>query len=260
MSDGPGDDNQFGGWLKNVEPLEAVPESDSAGDDLQPGGWLKYMEPLDPVPESEQSLWYYRVGALSFGPVTREQLAALAHEGRFDRETLVYAGYAGKWVRADSVYGLFEGEAPACITPVAERAGEPPGESVVVEPADAGTKIIADMIDWAVITGFLTGAMIAVLIFVEMVNPAVAGAPVGSLFLRHPVVRRRRVVLQPHGVRPPPGHVRQTRDGHHGGRARRPPHRIRPGDTSLRGVAPLPPHPLLRLRHARRDGARADAP
>jgi HNH endonuclease/GYF domain 2 len=52
--------------------------------------------------------WRFRANGVEDGPVTAQQLLALAREKRLSPDDLVQKGNDGKWVRAAKVQGLFE--------------------------------------------------------------------------------------------------------------------------------------------------------
>jgi len=61
-----------------------------------------------PEPAGETAQWYYSILGTSYGPVTENNLKSLARQGAFGPQDYVYAPFLDDWVRADSVYGLFE--------------------------------------------------------------------------------------------------------------------------------------------------------
>ena len=92
-----------------------------------------------------QAQWYYAVGGASYGPVSEQDLKALARQGQFQRDDYVYAEYLGDWVRADSIYGLFDaagGYGVQAETPVAQDAG-------VAPPPMAGPQAIRRYVNYA---------------------------------------------------------------------------------------------------------------
>ncbi|MHC4714697.1 MAG: DUF4339 domain-containing protein, partial [Planctomycetota bacterium] len=64
------------------------------------------------APAGTADKWYYSVGGKSFGPVSEEELKALARAGHFGADDYIFAKYFGDWVQAGSIYGLFD-ELPA---------------------------------------------------------------------------------------------------------------------------------------------------
>ncbi len=92
-----------------------------------------------------QAQWYYAVGGVSYGPVSEQDLKALARQGQFQRDDYVYAEYLGDWVRADSIYGLFDapgGHGVQAETPVA-------GAAAVAPPPMAGPQAIRRYVNYA---------------------------------------------------------------------------------------------------------------
>lgn len=111
LEEGPGDDQADQG--------EATSEQDSGEAGVGPA---ETQEGAAPEPPAQ---WYYSSGGTSYGPVDEERLKALARQGYFQGDDYVFSSYIGDWVRADSVYGLFE-EAAEPLEGAARRVAPPP--------------------------------------------------------------------------------------------------------------------------------------
>lgn len=103
------------------------------------------------------STWWYAVGGKSYGPVTEQQLGALARTGRFGRMDHVYAAHIGNWVRADSVHGLFDEvgvagpDKEAAQVYVPGPSAPPPVNLAYTEYAGFWIRLVAVLIDWLVL-------------------------------------------------------------------------------------------------------------
>jgi len=138
--------------------------------------------------------WWYAVAGKSYGPVTEEQLTALARGGYFQKTDYVYAGYIGNWVRADSVHGLFDavGEGKAGALPAAAYVPpqSAPPASTIIEKEYAGfwIRFLAVVIDCLVLQGALCVAWTALARFVALADylsflltPAGSGVDYGDI-------------------------------------------------------------------------------
>jgi uncharacterized RDD family membrane protein YckC len=130
-----------------------------------------------PQPTPQSDLWWYAVAGKSYGPVTEEQLAALARGGHFQRTDYVYAGYIGNWVRADSVHGLFdgigqEGQAGTLPAPVYVPPQSTPPASTAIEKEYAGfwIRFLALVIDSLALQGALCVAWMALARFIALAD------------------------------------------------------------------------------------------
>ena len=59
------------------------------------------------------SQWFCRIMGDVWGPMSAMELFAVARRGRLTRDDVVRNGTDGDWVRAETVFGLFDGAAPA---------------------------------------------------------------------------------------------------------------------------------------------------
>lgn len=116
-----------------------------------------------------KAAWYYAIAGKSYGPVSEEKLKALARQGTFQRDDFVYADYIGSWVRADSVYGLFEDIPGAPETPggtgllvSTPPMARPPGLEVESQYAGFWIRVLAVIIDWLVLA--LPNCLIAMVV------------------------------------------------------------------------------------------------
>ncbi len=99
-------------------------------DEDRPEGGKQEAESLQPGGDAGAAAgtvdeWYYAAGGRSFGPVSEEELRALARAGHFGAEDYVFTKYFGDWVQAGSIYGLFE-ELPAGATGATHPVTPPP--------------------------------------------------------------------------------------------------------------------------------------
>lgn len=120
--------------------------------------------------------WYYATRGLSFGPVTKDELAALARAGFFVKGDCVYADYVGGWVRADSVPGLFD-DVGRSETP----AGSPSREGIYVPPLAFPPGAAAPMIYAGLWTRAATAVMDwgAVMLPIMVLTAITAKSPAG---------------------------------------------------------------------------------
>jgi hypothetical protein len=72
--------------------------------------------------------WYCQIMGEEWGPMSSQELMAVARRGRLTRDDLVRSGANGTWVRAENVVGLFH-------TPVPEESSIDPGEIVAAVQA-----------------------------------------------------------------------------------------------------------------------------
>jgi hypothetical protein len=66
----------------------------------------------------QEKCWHYAMGSREVGPLTWQELRALAVKGGIARQTLVWKTGMETWVSAVRVQGLFE-DAPVLVRPVA---------------------------------------------------------------------------------------------------------------------------------------------
>jgi hypothetical protein len=64
--------------------------------------------------------WYCRIMSEEWGPMSEQELIAVARRGRLARDDTVKRGNAGTWVRAELVRGLFNSP-PAATTATSDR-------------------------------------------------------------------------------------------------------------------------------------------
>jgi hypothetical protein len=57
--------------------------------------------------------WFCKIMGEVLGPMSAEELIAIAHWGRLNRDDVVRKGATGTWVRAETVDGLLQAPAPA---------------------------------------------------------------------------------------------------------------------------------------------------
>jgi len=124
---------------------------------------LPKMPPFATPGDTIENDWYFMSHGVSHGPMTRDELVAMARQGAFSGDDLVYGVYVGGWVRADSVHGLFDDVSPLAHADAAAKAsqtgptrvpgvGYPPGYSFYVdEYAGFWLRFAAAFVDWAVL-------------------------------------------------------------------------------------------------------------
>jgi hypothetical protein len=59
------------------------------------------------------SEWFCRIMGDEWGPMSEDELVAVARRGRLTRNDMVREGKTGTWVRGEVVQGLFEHKVPA---------------------------------------------------------------------------------------------------------------------------------------------------
>lgn len=144
---------------EQTQPHEEKPEA--------PGGAGEAAQSAQPQggaqqPQPQQEAWWYATGGKSYGPISEQQLIALARAGYFRKTDYVFAGYIGTWVRADSVHGLFEDvgagagtSAPPGPPPFVEAPpeGAPPMAVAYTRYAGFWIRVLAVMIDGLIVGG-----------------------------------------------------------------------------------------------------------
>jgi len=85
--------------------------------------------------------WYYSEGSEQRGPISRETLESMAHQGRLSPDQLVWTeGFGSEWKRADSVEGLFnstpapDGSEPGPVSASETSAPATPSDPSAVQP------------------------------------------------------------------------------------------------------------------------------
>ena len=114
--------------------------------DLEPGGTafqaeLGAVAPVaaGPQPEKKPGKCLYRHEGREYGPFTREQMEALAREGKLLKTDLVWIPDSMSWLQAQCVPGLFQRSPPPATTTVKPDlgAGQPEQTVAVQAPAVA---------------------------------------------------------------------------------------------------------------------------
>ena len=99
--------------------------------------------------------WYYARDGEQKGPVSIEQLKALAQSGQLPHDVLCWTAGMADWQPAAAVPGLFPGPPP--LPPMAQSMGYYNGPPVAPRPPDAGMRMLLPVgrSAWAIAAGYL---------------------------------------------------------------------------------------------------------
>lgn len=98
-------------------------------------------------PTDKSSLWYYAQGQQAVGPIPLSQLQQLETAGRLQPGDMVLKKGEAKWVRADTVPGLFAKPQEATACSACKKCQRPLGRETKFCP-ECGTAVGVKNRDW----------------------------------------------------------------------------------------------------------------